>query len=220
MIRVVLVDDDPMVRTGLRLIMSAAPDIAVIGEAGDGRAGVALVRAERPDVVLLDVRMPELDGLAAARELLAGPDAPWKVIMLTTFDLDEYVYAAVVAGASGFLLKDVSPERLVAAVRHVRDGDVLLAARITQRLVARYAEPATPLSAARLQPLTDREREVLALIARGLSNTEIAARLYVGETTVKTHVGRILFKLGLRDRAQAVIAAYEAGLVRPGDDER
>jgi len=213
-IRVVLVDDDAMVRTGLRLILSAAPDIEVVGEAADGSAASVVVRRERPDVVLLDVRMPGVDGLTAARDLLADAAAPWRVVMLTTFDLDEYVYAALAAGASGFLLKDVPPERLVAAVRQVRDGDVLLAPEITRRLVARYAQPRggpDPLA-----PLTDRERDVLALIARGLSNVEIASALHLGEATVKTHVGRILAKLDLRDRAQAVVAAYEAGLVRPG----
>jgi DNA-binding NarL/FixJ family response regulator len=213
-IRVVLVDDDAMVRTGLRLILSAAPDIEVVGEAADGSAASVMVRRERPDVVLLDVRMPGVDGLTAARDLLADAAAPWRVVMLTTFDLDEYVYAALAAGASGFLLKDVPPERLVAAVRQVHDGDVLLAPDITRRLVARYAQPRggpDPLA-----PLTDRERDVLALIARGLSNVEIASALHLGEATVKTHVGRILAKLDLRDRAQAVVAAYEAGLVRPG----
>jgi DNA-binding NarL/FixJ family response regulator len=213
-IRVVLVDDDAMVRTGLRLILSAAPDIEVVGEAADGAAASVVVRRERPDVVLLDVRMPGLDGLAAARDLLADAAPPWRIVMLTTFDLDEYVYAALAAGASGFLLKDVPPERLVAAVRQVRVGDVLLAPEITRRLVARYAQPRggpDPLA-----PLTDREREVLTLIARGLSNVEIAGALHLGEATVKTHVGRILAKLDLRDRAQAVVAAYEAGLVRPG----
>jgi len=213
-IRVVLVDDDAMVRTGLRLILSAAPDIEVVGEAADGSAASVMVRRERPDVVLLDVRMPGVDGLTAARDLLADAATPWRVVMLTTFDLDEYVYAALAAGASGFLLKDVPPERLVAAVRQVHDGDVLLAPDITRRLVARYAQPRggpDPLA-----PLTDRERDVLALIARGLSNVEIASALHLGEATVKTHVGRILAKLDLRDRAQAVVAAYEAGLVRPG----
>jgi DNA-binding NarL/FixJ family response regulator len=213
MIRVVLVDDDAMVRTGLRLILSTAPDIEVVGEAGDGAGGAAVVRRERPDVVLLDVRMPSVDGLAAARDLLAEPSPPWRVIMLTTFDLDEYVYASLAAGASGFLLKDVPPERLVAAVRQVRDGDVLLAPEITRRLVARYTVPSSRSD--RLAPLTDRERDVLTLIAQGLSNVEIANALYLGEATVKTHVGRILAKLDLRDRAQAVIAAYESGLVRP-----
>jgi DNA-binding NarL/FixJ family response regulator len=215
-IRVVLVDDDAMVRTGLRLILSGAPDLEVVGEAGDGAAAAAVVRRVRPDVVLLDVRMPGVDGLAAARDLLAEPGVPWRIVMLTTFDLDEYVYAALAAGASGFLLKDVPPERLVAGVRHVFNGDVLLAPEITRRLVARYANPPSPGRPDRLAPLTERERDVLQLIARGLSNVEIAGVLHLGEATVKTHVGRILGKLELRDRAQAVIAAYEAGLVHPG----
>jgi DNA-binding NarL/FixJ family response regulator len=216
MIKVVLVDDDPMVRTGLRLILSAAADIAVIGEAADGEDAITVVHAERPDVILLDVRMPGTDGLVAARRLLADPAQPWRAIMLTTFDLDDYVYSAMTAGASGFLLKDVPPERLIAAIRTVAAGDMLLAPTITQRLIARYAQPATPAAASRLDPLTDRERQVLELIARGLSNADIAARLFLGEATVKTHIGRVLSKLDLRDRAQAVIAAYEAGLVRPG----
>jgi DNA-binding NarL/FixJ family response regulator len=216
MMNVVIVDDDPMVRTGLRLIITAQPDLSVVAEAGDGRAGVQAVREHEPDVVLLDVRMPVQDGLSAAAELLADPRIRSKIIMLTTFDLDEYVYQAVAVGASGFLLKDVSPERLTAAIRQVRDGDVLLAPEITRRLVARYARrPGT--DPGRLDALTDREREVLALIARGLSNTEIAARLFLGEATVKTHVGRVLAKLEVRDRAQAVIAAYESGLVQPQD---
>jgi DNA-binding NarL/FixJ family response regulator len=220
MIRVVLVDDDPMVRTGLRLILSGAADIVVVGEAADGDEAVTVVHAEQPDVVLLDVRMPGTDGLAAAKRLLAdqaGPRLATRVIMLTTFDLDEYVYGAIAVGASGFLLKDVPPERLIAAIRSVAAGDMLLAPTITQRLVARYARPATPAQASRLDPLTDRERQVLELIARGMSNTEIAARLYLGEATVKTHIGRVLSKLDLRDRAQAVIVAYESGLVRPGE---
>jgi DNA-binding NarL/FixJ family response regulator len=220
MIRVVLVDDDPMVRTGLRLILSGAADIAVVGEAADGDEAVTVVHAEQPDVVLLDVRMPGTDGLAAAKRLLADQARPRlaaRIIMLTTFDLDEYVYGAIAVGASGFLLKDVPPERLIAAIRSVAAGDMLLAPTITQRLVARYARPATPGQASRLDPLTDRERQVLELIARGLSNTEIAARLYLGEATVKTHIGRVLSKLNLRDRAQAVVVAYESGLVRPGE---
>jgi DNA-binding NarL/FixJ family response regulator len=217
MIRVVLVDDDAMVRTGLRLILSGAQDVVVAGEAASGDEAMAVVPVEQPDVVLLDVRMPGTDGLAAARKLLADATKPWRVIMLTTFDLDEYVFGAIEAGASGFLLKDVPPERLIAAIRTVAAGDMLLAPSITQRLVARYARPATPAAASRLDPLTERERQVLELIARGLSNAEIATRLYLGEATVKTHVGRVLAKLNLRDRAQAVIAAYEAGLVRPGE---
>jgi DNA-binding NarL/FixJ family response regulator len=217
MIRLVLVDDDPMVRTGLRLILSAVNDIRVVGEAADGDAAVNVVRAEQPDVILLDVRMPRVDGLATARNLLSDPTKPWRIIMLTTFDLDEYVYGALACGASGFLLKDVPPERLIGAIRTVTAGDMLLSPSITQRLVARYARPATAAAAQRLAALTDRERDVLELIARGLSNAEIATRLYLGEATVKTHLGRVLSKLNLRDRAQAVIAAYESGLVRPGE---
>jgi len=193
--------------------LGTLPEVEVVAEATDGEQAIAAVERLQPDVVLMDVRMPNMDGLEATRRVLEqAPDT--RVVMLTTFDLDRYVYAALAAGASGFLLKDVPPERLVAAVRQVRDGDVLLAPEITRRLVARYAQPRggpDPLA-----PLTDREREVLALIARGLSNMEIAAALHLGEATVKTHVGRILAKLDLRDRAQAVVAAYEAGLVRPG----
>jgi DNA-binding NarL/FixJ family response regulator len=218
MIRVVLVDDDPMVRTGLRLILSGAADIAVAGEAADGEQAVDVVLAECPDVVLLDVRMPGTDGLAAARRLLADPAQPWRVIMLTTFDLDDYVYGALALGASGFLLKDVPPERLLAAIRIVAGGDMLLAPAVTRRLVARHARPPTPAAAARLAALTGRERQVLELIARGLSNVEIAGQLFLGEATVKTHIGRILTKLDLRDRAQAVVFAYESGLVTPGAD--
>ncbi|MGI5239915.1 response regulator [Dactylosporangium sp. CA-139066] len=214
MIRLVVADDDPLVRTGLGIMLNAAPDLTVVAEAGDGAAAVRVVRRERPDVVLLDVRMPGTDGLTAARTLLAGP-VPWKIVMLTTFDLDEYVYAALRAGASGFLLKDIPPERLVSAVRHVLTGDVLLAPSITTRLVARHAAPRPGARPDRLAALTARESEVLALIGAGLSNTEIADRLALGEATVKTHVGRIFAKLGLRDRVQAVIAAYETGLAPP-----
>jgi DNA-binding NarL/FixJ family response regulator len=211
-IRVVVIDDDPFVRTGLGIILNAAPDITVVAEAGDGNTGIEVVQRERPEVVLLDIRMPGTDGLTAARTLLAGP-APWKVIMLTTFDLDEYVYAALQAGASGFLLKDIPPERLVSAVRHVLTGDLLLAPGITTRLVARNTPAGRDGGATPLTNLTPREREVLTLIGRGLSNTEIAARLVLGEATVKTHVSHIFAKLELRDRVQAVIAAYQSGLV-------
>jgi DNA-binding NarL/FixJ family response regulator len=213
-IRVVVVDDDPLVRTGLGIILSADPGIAVVAVADDGATGIEAVRREQPDLVLLDIRMPGVDGLTAARTLLSGP-APWKVVMLTTFDLDEYVYAALRAGASGFLLKDISPERLVSAVRHVLTGDLLLAPAITTRLVARHAGPAGDERGTPLASLTGREREVLTLIGEGLSNSEIAARLVLGEATVKTHVGRIFAKLDLRDRVQAVIAAYQHGLVPP-----
>lgn len=214
MIRLVVVDDDPLVRTGLGIILNAAPDITVVAEAGDGATGIAVVRRERPDVVLLDIRMPGTDGLTAAVNLLAAP-APWKIVMLTTFDLDEYVYAALQTGASGFLLKDIPPERLVSSVRHVLTGDVLLAPTITTRLVARHASPADNKQQGLLANLTAREREVLALIGEGLSNTEIAGRLFLGEATVKTHVSRVFAKLGVRDRVQAVIAAYETGLAPP-----
>lgn len=212
MIRVVVIDDDPFVRTGLGIILNAAPDITVVAEAGDGATGIEVVQRERPEVVLLDIRMPGTDGLTAARTLLAGP-APWKIIMLTTFDLDEYVYAALQAGANGFLLKDIPPERLVSAVRHVLTGDLLLAPGITTRLVARNTHAGRDGGAPPLTNLTTREREVLTLIGQGLSNTEIAARLVLGEATVKTHVSHIFAKLELRDRVQAVIAAYQSGLV-------
>jgi DNA-binding NarL/FixJ family response regulator len=211
-IRVVVIDDDPFVRTGLGIILNAAPDITVVAEAGDGATGIEVVQRERPEVVLLDIRMPGTDGLTAARTLLAGP-APWKIIMLTTFDLDEYVYAALQAGASGFLLKDIPPERLVSAVRHVLTGDLLLAPGITTRLVARNTPAGRDGGAPPLANLTTREREVLTLIGQGLSNAEIAARLVLGEATVKTHVSHIFAKLELRDRVQAVIAAYQSGLV-------
>jgi DNA-binding NarL/FixJ family response regulator len=214
---VVVVDDQDLVRVGLRTILERREGIEVLGEAADGREAVRLARALRPDVVLMDVRMPGLDGIGATRELMgAGAGGP-RVLMLTTFDLDEYVYEALRAGASGFLLKDTPPDRLVAAIHAVRDGEALLAPAITRRLVERYAGPRAAGDApSGLDELTSREREVLVLIARGLSNAEIAAELVVSMPTVKTHVGRVFMKLGLRDRAQAVILAYEAGLVRPG----
>ncbi|CAL9516012.1 Transcriptional regulatory protein DegU [Actinosynnema sp. ALI-1.44] len=216
--RVVVADDQVLVRTGFRMILSA-DGIDVVAEAADGEQAVAAVRRTRPDVVLMDIRMPELDGLEATRRILTGrPDEP-RVIMLTTFDLDHYVYAALAAGASGFLLKDVTPEHLVSAVRLVRTGDALLAPTITRRLVERFAhrDDAGPPAVHRdLNALTPRELEVLGMLARGLSNAELAGRLHLSEATVKTHVARILAKLGLRDRVQAVIAAYETGLVTPG----
>jgi DNA-binding NarL/FixJ family response regulator len=232
--RVLIADDQALVRAGFRLILESQPDIAVAGEAADGAGAVRLAQRLRPDVVLMDVRMPGLDGLEATRRLLGGerdrdggPDAaprpggdPPRIIILTTFDLDEYVYAALRAGASGFLLKDVTPEQLVAAVRTVGIGDALLAPSITRRLVERYARPAVPppasADAAALASLTTREREVFGLLARGLSNAEIAEALVVSEATVKTHVASLLGKLGLRNRAQAVVLAYEAGVVRAG----
>ena len=224
--RVVIADDQALVRGGFRLILTAA-GIEVVAEAADGAQAVAAVRRHRPDVVLMDIRMPELDGIEATRRILAaGPALTGvRILILTTFDLDQYVYAALAAGASGFLLKDVTPEHLVAAVRLVQTGDALLAPSITRRLVERFAPaaraaaaPPGPAGAAGpgLSALTPREREVLGLIARGLSNAEIAATLTLSEATVKTHVARILTKLGLRDRVQAVVLAYETGLVAQG----
>ncbi|MFE6056386.1 response regulator [Kitasatospora sp. NPDC056446] len=219
-LRVVVADDQALVRTGFRLILESE-GIEVVAEAEDGEQAVSAVRRTRPDVVLMDIRMPVLDGLEATRRILGDPaaDRPSRIIMLTTFDLDHYVYAAMAAGASGFLLKDVTPEHLAAAVRLVRTGDALLAPAITRRLVERFARPDAPTAAAphrELGTLTPRELEVMALLARGLSNAELAARLQLSEATVKTHVARILGKLGLRDRAQVVVAAYETGLVAVG----
>ena len=217
-LRVVVADDQALVRTGFRMILTA-DGIDVVAEATNGAEAVDAVRRTRPDVVLMDIRMPELDGLAATRRILTGTaatDAP-RVIILTTFDLDEYVYAALSAGASGFLLKDVTPEHLVAAVRMVRSGDALLAPTITRRLVERFARRDDAAAIHRdLSVLTPREVEVLRLLAQGLSNAELAGRLHLAEATVKTHVARILGKLGLRDRVQAVVVAYETGLVSPG----
>ena len=219
--RVVIADDQALVRGGFRLILSS-DGIRVVAEAADGAEAVAAVLKHQPDVVLMDIRMPEMDGLEATRRIMASSGAGStgvRIIILTTFDLDQYVYAALTAGASGFLLKDVSPEHLVAAVRLVRTGDALLAPSITRRLVERFT-PAPGVSAGALSrdlsSLTPRELEVLGLIARGLSNAELAAVLTLSEATVKTHVARILTKLGLRDRVQAVVLAYETGLVTPG----
>ena len=217
--RVVIADDQNLVRSGFRMILNAS-GIQVVAEAADGREAVAAVLKHRPDVVLMDIRMPEMDGLEATRHILASrPGENVRIIILTTFDLDQYVYAALSAGASGFLLKDVSPEHLVAAVQLVRTGDALLAPSITRRLVERFA-PRGPVSTGRTldrdtSSLTPRELEVFSLIARGLSNHELAAALTLSEATVKTHVARILNKLNLRDRVQAVVLAYEAGLVSP-----
>ncbi|HEU4396562.1 MAG TPA: response regulator transcription factor [Actinomycetota bacterium] len=218
-IRVLVVDDQGLVRAGFRMILEAQPDIEVVGEAADGLDAVAAARRLRPDVVLMDIRMPRLDGLEATRRL-AGPGVadPVRVLMLTTFDLDEYVFEALRAGASGFLLKDLPREDLVAAVRVVAAGDALLAPQVTRRLIEEFARrpaPADPAPGA-IDALTARERETLGLLARGLSNAEMAAALYVSEHTVKTHVGNVLAKLGLRDRIHAVILAYEIGLVQPG----
>ena len=219
MIRVVVADDHALVRGGFRMILEAQPDIEVAGEAANGLEAVELARSQAPDVVLMDVRMPDLDGIEATRRVTASSMEGPHVLMLTTFDLDEYVYRAIRAGASGFLLKDVRPAELVHAVRVVSSGDTLLAPAITRRLLEEFMRRPLPgQRPAELGELTDRESEVLGLVARGLSNAEIAQRLFLGETTVKTHLTRILTKLHLRDRVQAVVLAYEAGLVRPGDD--
>jgi DNA-binding NarL/FixJ family response regulator len=219
--RVVIADDQTLVRGGFRLILNSA-GIPVVAEAADGEEAIAAVLKHRPDVVLMDIRMPEMDGLEATRRILESrPGQDLRVIVLTTFDLDQYVYAALTAGASGFLLKDVSPEHLIAAVRLVRTGDALLAPSITRRLVERFApRPAGPGVPGRdLSVLTPRELEVLGLIARGMSNAELAAALTLSEATVKTHVARILAKLDLRDRVQAVVLAYETGLISPAHPE-
>jgi DNA-binding NarL/FixJ family response regulator len=218
-IRVLVVDDQGLVRAGFRMILEAQPDIEVVGEAADGLDAVAAARRLRPDVVLMDIRMPRLDGLEATRRL-AGPGVadPVRVLMLTTFDLDEYVFEALRAGASGFLLKDLPREDLVAAVRVVAAGDALLAPQVTRRLIEEFARRPAPggRDPEALEALTARERETLELLARGLTNAELAEALYVSEHTVKTHVGNVLAKLGLRDRIHAVILAYEVGLVQPG----
>jgi DNA-binding NarL/FixJ family response regulator len=220
MIRVLVVADQALVRAGFCMILEAEPDIEVVGEAGDGLEAIEAVRRLRPDVVLMDVRMPNLDGVEATGRI-AGPGVTGpvpRVIILTTFDLDDYVYAALRNGASGFLLKDTPPETLADAIHVVAGGDALLAPSITRRLIEDVARrPATGIDEQPgLRELTDRELDVLKLMARGLSNAEIAERLIVGETTVKTHVGRILMKLGARDRVQAVVVAYESGVVSPG----
>jgi DNA-binding NarL/FixJ family response regulator len=217
-IRVLLADDQELVRTGFRLILQEEPDITVAGEAATGEEAVLLGRELRPDVILMDIRMPRLDGIAATRQLLAEDGAPQpKIIILTTFDLDEYVYDALVAGASGFLLKDVRADQLIAGIRTAATGEALLSPAITQRLITRFVERplATPAPPG-IHDLTQRETEILVLIASGLSNTEIGAELHIGEATVKTHITHLLMKLGLRDRVQAVVLAYETGIVQPG----
>ena len=217
-IRVVLVDDEAMVRVGLRMVLTAEPDIEVVGEAEDGAAAESVVRSTRPDVVLMDVRMPRVDGIEGARRVLAAsPEV--KVLVLTTFDEDAYVEAALRLGVSGFLLKVAPPERLIDAVRTVARGGGLLDPTVTLRVIETFSAnaPVRDRSQTALAGLTEREKDVLRLIAKGMSNAEIAAELYLGEATVKTHVSGVLAKLGLRDRVQAVVAAYESGLVRPGD---
>ena len=217
MISVLLADDQAMVRAGFRLILSAEPDITVAGEAADGVQAVAAARRLRPDVTLMDVRMPRLDGIAATRQLLENGPAPTRVVVLTTFDVDSHVYDALRAGASGFLLKNAPPEDLVQAIRVVAAGAALLDPAVTRRVIEEFARnPATGPRPPEVNRLTDRELEVLHQVARGLSNAEIAATLVVSEATVKTHVARMLDKLRLRDRVQAVVYAYEHGLIRPG----
>jgi DNA-binding NarL/FixJ family response regulator len=219
MITVGIVDDQPLIRAGLRMILESQPDFRVVGEREDGAGAVELARAESPDVMLMDVRMPGVDGIEALAGVFAASPRT-RVVMLTTFDVDHYIYDALRAGASGFLVKDIQPEQIIAGVRAVLRGDVLLAPSITRRLVEDYVRSARrqPDARERLGSLTEREREVLAELARGLSNVEIGRRLHVSEGTVKTHVSRLLAKLGLRDRVQAVIAAYELGFVQPGED--
>jgi DNA-binding NarL/FixJ family response regulator len=213
-IRVLVADDQPLVRGGFRMILDERPDLELVGDAADGEEAILLASELDPDVILMDVRMPNLDGVEATQRLVANGTRA-RILVLTTFDLDEYVYAAVQAGASGFLLKDVQPAELVDAIRVVAAGNSLFGPAATRRLVERFAhQPAA--DAGRLDELTEREREILRLLAQGNSNAELAERLYVSEATVKTHVSAVLRKLGVRDRVQAVIAAYEAGLVRPG----
>jgi DNA-binding NarL/FixJ family response regulator len=217
-IRVLIADDQAMIRSGLRMILETESNLTVVGEAADGDDAVQLARRARPDVVLMDVRMPRMDGIEATQAICAEPSAP-RVLILTTFDLDDYVYAALRAGASGFLLKDAPAEQLVEAIRVVAEGDALLAPSVTRRLIDELARrPSLDSGAvAGVADLTDRELDVLRLVARGLSNAEIATELFLGEATVKTHLGRVFAKLQVRDRAQAVVAAYESGVVTPGN---
>ena len=219
-LRVLLADDQRLVRHGLRMILRAEPDIEVVGEAGDGQEAIDQTRRLRPDVVLMDVRMPRLNGIEATRRIVSGPEPRPHVLVLTTFDLDDYVYDALRAGASGFLLKDAPEDHLVSSIRVVAEGGSLLDPAVTRRLIEQFVmrRPTGPMAG--LDELTAREAEVLTQLARGLSNTEIAAELVVSDATIKTHVARILSKLGLRDRTQAVVFAYESGLVRPTGHRR
>jgi DNA-binding NarL/FixJ family response regulator len=216
MLDVLIVDDQALVRSGFRLIVETREDMSVVGEAENGVQAVALAAQLEPDVILMDVRMPGLDGIEATRQIVDSGSAS-RILVLTTFDLDEYVYAAIRAGASGFLLKDVRPVDLVEAIRLVAGGNALLGPTVTRRLLEQFARPAPANGSAAVESLTERELEILCLLATGLSNAELAQRLVLSETTVKTHVSSVLRKLGVRDRVQAVIAAYDAGLVRPGD---
>jgi DNA-binding NarL/FixJ family response regulator len=219
-VRVLLVDDQQLIRAGFRMILEAEEDIEIVGECADGTQAIDSVKRLKPEVVLMDIRMPEMDGIEATRRIMAADgDPPVKVLMLTTFDLDEYVYDALRAGASGFLLKDVPADQLVAGIRLVAQGDALLAPSVTRRLIQEFSRsaPGRRESPAALDELTPRELEVFRLLARGMSNGEIAAELVVSETTVKTHVARILMKLDIRDRVQAVVLAYESGVIAPGD---
>lgn len=212
MIKVLLVDDDHLMRAGLTMIIEQTRDVVVVGEADDGRKSIAMARRERPDVVLMDVRMPVLDGIEATREITSLPDAP-RVVILTTFELDEYVFNALQAGASGFLLKRTPPEQLIDGIRTVAAGDALLSPSVTRRLIAEFATRPERAVHPRLADLTDREREVLVEMARGLSNEELAETLFISENTVKTHVKKVLTKLGARDRVNAVVMAYQGGLM-------
>lgn len=218
MIRLVVVDDQHLVRAGFRMILEAEPDLLVVGEAANGRQAIEVVERAQADVVLMDIRMPELDGIEATRIITSRPSAP-RILVLTTFDLDDYVHAALRAGAGGFLLKDTPPEQLVDAIRTIAAGDAVVAPSVTRRLIEAFTKGAQISPPKELGDLTERELEVLKLVAKGRSNNEIAGDLYLGEATVKTHVGRILTKLHLRDRVQVVVFGYETGLIVPGDNE-